>query len=429
MIQREKLKEIILSNRDFILNNVENIIERENLFFPDEKLRKVVILYGIKRSGKTFILFDLFRKYKENSLYIDFEDERLLDFTVSDFDTLKEIFLELYPELLNKKKIFLLDEIQRINGWERFCRRIVEKENIKVFVAGSSSKIIPPNIHTSLRGRAWGIEVTPFSFIEYLKAKNLDINNKYIYTDRKVIVKKHFSEYMKWGGFPEVVFSKNEYEKKKIIKEYLSAIFYKDLVERFRINNITLLNTLLDRLFSCFSQKFSLTAFYKQYKEKFPFSKDSLYMYYKNFLNSMLIFEVKKFSESTFKRMRNPAKIYLVDISLARKVTSQDYGRILENIVFLELRREADEIFYFSEDNECDFIVKKNNKFYPYQVTFELTPKNKEREINGLILACKWLSVNEGIILTYDQEDEYIEQRIKIKIIPVWKWILWKKFG
>jgi predicted AAA+ superfamily ATPase len=423
MTSKEKLKEVILSNQEFIFNRVNDIVKRENIHFPG-RLNKVVMLYGVRRSGKSFVLFDLFKRYKDTSLYIDFEDDRLLDFQLDDFEILREAFLELKPDLLNKKKRFLLDEIQNIEGWEKFCRRAVEKENIDVFVAGSSSKIMPFEIHTSLRGRAWSIGITTFSFREYLRVKNFisDVNS--VYGSKKIIIKKHFSDYMKWGGFPEVVLSKDEFEKTKLIKEYLGAMFFKDLVERFNINNIHLLDVLIDRLFSSFSQKFSLTAFYKQYKGKFPFSKDTLFSYYKNLLESMLIYEIRKFSESTYKRLRNPAKIYLTDVGLARKVTSEDSGMVLENIVFLELRKKADEIFYFDEESECDFVVKEKNKFFPYQVCFELTEKNREREIKGLISCCNWLKIKDGMILTNDQEEEIKINGIKIRIFPVWKWLV-----
>lgn len=423
MISRERLKEIILSNREFILNRVGRIIRREFLVLP-KRINKVVILYGPRRSGKTFILFDFFKKYKDVSLYVDFEDDRLKDFQLSDFEVLREAFLELSPYLLNKRKVFLFDEIQNIKGWEKFCRRIVEKENIDVFVTGSSSKIMPLEIGTSLRGRAWSIEVTPFSFREYLSMKGAELNKDLIYSSKKILVKRYFSEYMRWGGFPEIASLKDEFEKNKVIKEYLFSMFFKDLVERFNINNIHLLDTLMDGLFSCFSQKFSLTSFYKQYKDKFPFSKDTLFISYKNFLESMLIFEVRKFAESTYKRLRNPAKIYLVDTGIARRIGSEDLGRLLENIVFLELKRKADEIFYFEEERECDFIVKEKSKFFPYQVSFELNEKNQEREIGGLILACKYLDKKGAILLTYDQEKEMKREGIKIEITPVWKWLL-----
>ncbi len=296
-----------------------------------------------------------------------------------------------------------------------------------MFVTGSSSRVMPLEIHTSLRGRAWSTEVTPFSFREYLHLKGLNTKDKkIIYGSKKALVKKHFAEYLKWGGFPEASLLKSDFEKRKVIKEYIEAMFFKDLVERFNITNIHLLKVLTEKLFSSFSTKFSLTAFYKQYHQKFPFSKDTLFSYYNYFLESMLIFEIKKFSESSYKRLRNPAKIYLIDTGICKKVTSADWGRILENIVFLELRKKGDEIYYFAEKRECDFIVKNNTngKLFPYQVTLELKEENEEREIAGLVEACKKLGLKKGTIFTFDEEDNRAIEDINIQILPVWKWLL-----
>lgn len=422
----EVLKEIIASGESFILNGVKKILTRENISFPSA-LKKVCILYGVRRSGKSYILFDLFKKHKDTALYIDFEDERLENFQAEDFNKLKEAFFEMKPHLINSKKIFFLfDEIQNIHGWEKFSRRMVEKEDINVFATGSSSKIM--QIHTSLRGRSWSIEVLPFSFREYAQLKDIDIKDKkIIYGHKKALVKNCFSEYLKWGGFPEISYLESEYDKKKVLKEYLEAMFFRDLVERFNITNIHLLDGLNDTLLSSFSLKYSLASFYKQNKNKFPFSKDSLYAYFQHFIESMLIFEVKMLSESSYQRLRNPVKIYAADTGLAKKVTSSDFGRLLENIVYLELRRKGLEVYYFQSPegkNECDFAAKEGEMWHAYQVTWRMDVNNKEREINGLISACKSLNLKSGTILTYDEEGEEKINNIIITIKPVWKWLL-----
>lgn len=425
-MNKELLKKVMLSNEEYIGKTIGNIVKREDILLP-ESLNKVVIFYGVRRSGKTFILFDIFKKHKNNSVYIDFEDDRLNNFRLKDFEDLKESILELKPRLIGKKIVFLFDEIQNVKGWEKFCRRAAEMENDAVFVTGSSSRIMPYEINTSLRGRSWSIEVSPFSFTEYLHAKSIDTNkNSIFYGKDKFIVKKHFNDYISWGGFPEVLFTRSEFEKRKILKEYLNAMFFKDLVERYKITNIHLLEALLDKLFSSFSTKISLTSFYKQYKDKFPFSKDLLFKYYKYILNSMLIFEMRKFSESTYKRRRSPSKIYLVDIGLSKSFTSQNIGRRLENLVFLELKRRSYEIFYLEGDKECDFIAIKTGEFLPVQVTYELNKENWNREIGGIVEACNLLDKREGTIITYDEEKKLNVENISINIIPAWKWMIKK---
>lgn len=177
MISKHTFKEIIVSNEEFILNRIGRIVPREAVILP-RNLNKVIIFYGMRRSGKTYILYDLFKKHKDNALYIDFEDERLSEFESDDFETLKEAFLDLKPHLAGKKIVLLLDEIQNVKGWEKFVRRTAERENFKVFITGSSSKVMPREIQTSLRGRSWSIEVSPFSFRESLFLKNVNVDNK-----------------------------------------------------------------------------------------------------------------------------------------------------------------------------------------------------------------------------------------------------------
>jgi len=428
MISKNLLKDIIVSNEEFILTQVKRIIGREGIILPKD-INKTVVFYGVRRSGKTFILFDLFKKHSDSSIYVDFEDERLSGFKLGDFERLKEGILELKPHLIRKELFFFLDEIQNIEGWEKFCRRAVEREKIKVFVSGSSSKMMPMEIHTALRGRVWSIEVLPFSFTEYLYARGIQLKQKAdIYGEKKAIIKNFFSEFMKWGGFPEVSFLSSDIERTMLLKEYFGAMFFRDLVERYKMTNISLLESLSDKLFSSFSQKFSATSFYRQYKDKFPFSKDILFKYYKYFLQSMLIYEVRKFAESTYTRMRNPAKIYSVDTGLCRRVTSEDAGRLLENIVFLELRRRGYEVFYFDEKKECDFIAKNgDHKLFPIQVCLELNEENRMREIEGIVEACRWLHIKTGFILTYDEEMDITIEGVRIRILPVWKWVALKE--
>ncbi len=423
MVSAETIKEIIRSNEDFILREIGAVVAREGLCLPSGT-RKVGVIYGVRRSGKTFLLYDLFKKHATGALYIDFEDERIRDIRLGDLERIKDAFFELKPQLLGKDKcLFLFDEIQNVPGWEKFARRMVEKERIGIFVAGSSSKITPRQLHTSLRGRAWSIALYPFSFPEFLRLKGIDPSRP-IYGKGRVLVKSWFMQYLKWGGFPEIGFSESDFERTKILGEYLDAMFFKDLVERFNITNIHLLEALKESLFSSFSGKFSLASFYKQYKGKFPFSKDMLYSYYRYFTESMLVSEVRLYSPSAYRRMRNPPKVYLVDPGLGRKLGTQDLGRRLENLVFIELKRKGYELHYFEERNECDFVVKEDaNTRRAIQVSWELNQDNREREINGLCQCCRSLGLKHGTIITSDQESEERIDGIAVRAIPFWKWV------
>jgi len=424
MISRNIVKEIMLSNRAFILESVSGIVPRAaaEVAAPG----KTVILYGIRRSGKTFILYDIFRKNSDTALYLDFEDDRLAGFTADDFLTVQDAFLELRPEAAGRI-VYLFDEIQHVEGWERFCRRVTEKESAAVYVTGSSSKLMPLEVDTAIRGRAWSVAVFPFSFPEFLQLKmGKPAGHEILYGTGKVEAKRLFAEYAKWGGFPETAIAADPLDKTKLLKEYLRAMFFRDLVERYDMTNIALFDALADKLFSSFSTRLSLTAFYRQYKDLFPFSKDLLFQYFRNFEESMLIFAVRKFSESSYKRSRNPVKIYPADTGLCRRVTSEDGGRILENIVFLELVRRGGEVYYFEEKQECDFVFKQVEGAggAPFQVCRELTDENRRRETGGLIAACKHLDVTEGTILTDDQDWEEEAEGIKINVRPLWRWLL-----
>jgi predicted AAA+ superfamily ATPase len=424
MISKSIIKEIILSNRAFILKSVSGIVPRAaaEVVAPG----KTVIMHGIRRSGKTFILYDIFRRNSDAALYLDFEDDRLTGFTAADFLTVQDAFLELRPETAGRI-VYLFDEIQHVEGWERFCRRVTERENAAVYVTGSSSKLMPLEVDTAIRGRAWSVAVFPFSFPEFVQLRmgRLD-NNEILYGTGKVETKRLFAEYAKWGGFPETALAADPVDKTKLLKEYLRAMFFRDLVERYGMTNIALFDALADKLFSSFSTRLSLTAFYRQYKDLFPFSKDLLFQYFHNFEESMLIFAVRKFSESSYKRSRNPVKIYPADTGLCRRVASEDAGRILENIVFIELARRGAEVYYFEEKQECDFVVKDGEEagFVAFQVCRELTDENRRRETGGLIAACRRLNVTEGTILTDDQEWEEETEGIKISVRPVWRWLI-----
>ncbi len=472
MISKNIIKELILSNRTFILESVPEIVPRAaaEVTAPG----KTVILYGIRRSGKTFILYDIFRRNCETALYLDFEDDRLAGFTAADFATVQDAFLELRPAAA-ERIVYLFDEIQHVPGWERFCRRVTERENAGVYVTGSSSKLMPLEVDTAIRGRAWSVAVFPFSFSEFLRLRlrrglgqaerqgertgegdgerqGLGLRqgigewNEILYGTQKIETKRLFGEYAQWGGFPETALVAAPLDKTKLLREYLRAMFFRDLVERYGMTNIPLFDALSDKLFSSFATRLSLTAFYRQYKDLFPFSKDLLFQYFHHFEESMLIFAVRKFSESSYKRSRNPVKIYPADTGLCRRVASEDAGRILENIVFIELARRGGEVFYFEEKQECDFVIKEEERtgegegeverqglgqggrtgtrFAAFQVCRELTEANREQETGGLAAACRRLGVTEGTILTDDQEWEEDAEGIKINVRPVWRWLI-----
>jgi uncharacterized protein len=424
MVSRELLKEVIATNIAYILEKVRPVVPRESIAWP-HITGKVVVFHGVRRSGKTFLLYEALKGHPEQGLYLDFEDDRLEGFAVADFALLKAAFFDLYPQQAGSELLFLLDEVQKIPGWERFARRAVEREGDRVAVAGSSSAISPSGIHTSLRGRAWSQEVLPFSFREVLLAKGIPVGKEPLFGAKKVPIRVAFREYLSWGGFPEVVMASADEDRRKLLKEYYGAMFFRDLVERYKIKNAPLLERLSETLFSSCSRKVSLSALQRQWKQLFAFSKDLLYRYYAHFLDSTLIHEIRKFAPSVHARNRNPAKVYLVDTGLARRITSADLGHLLENAVFLELKRRGYEMSYFEAEREVDFLARRDaEKTLPVQVTWELTKSNRDREIEGLLEACRALDLREGLILTDDQEEDIDRGGIRISVRGAWRWML-----
>jgi len=425
MISKEIIKDIITENGEYISSDVGPIIPRQGIIVPGPGTRKAKILYGTRRCGKTFILYDVYRKNKGRALYVDFEDERLSDADITDLQRIKESFFELKPGLLPAKNVtFCFDEIQNIKGWEKFVRRLVERENINIWVAGSSSKITPHYIHSSLRGREWSIPVYPFSFQEYLKVNKINLADS-VYGKKKTIALGCLDAYLKFGGYPEITLTPDDFTRKKILDEYMKAMIFKDLIEHYRIKNITLFDTLQESLFSSFADKFSPTSFRKQFRGKFPFSKTSLFKYYNHFISRLLVYELRIFTNSVYKRRRNPAKIYLADMGLARKTADDRFGRSLENLVFLDLRRSGYDGYYYEGVGQCDFVgYDKTKQFFALQVTWEITKDNQEREYRGLIEACRKFHLKSGFIVTRDQEYAFSEGSTTINVIPYAKWLL-----
>ena len=426
MIAKSLLKQIIVENREFIEKKILSPIRRD-LLDSLPKPDRAIIFYGVRRAGKTFLLYEIFRSAPASSLYLDFEDERLAGFVLEDFETVREAFFELNPDFLGAKNVqFLFDEIQRIKEWEGFARRMLEKEGVVVYAAGSSTRIHPENIGTALRGRFAAFELYPFSFREFIRLRvpRGDIK-PLLFGRERVRLKRHFEEYLRWGGLPEIIRADSEIEKARILKEYLNAIYFRDLVERFEIKNFALFNALWDFLFSSFAAKFSINSFGSKYRDEFPFSKDSLYAYYRGFTESRMILEVRKYAESSYRRLKTPVKIYIADNGLARRITSRDSGRLLENLVLLELKRRGKNLFYFEGKRECDFVaVGPDETRAVFQVVFELNENTRKREAEGLVEAAKALGLKDGTILSNDQEDSFTQESVRINVLPVWKWSL-----
>jgi len=425
MIKKEQLKKII---RDFHLN--PNFDVKPRTLQPPFDTKKFITLIGVRRCGKTSILYDMINQLSEKIdktkiLFLNFEDERL-DLNIDELDLILQGFSELYPEQNLSDCYFFFDEIQNITGWEKFVRRVYDTISKNIFITGSNSKLLSSEIATSLRGRTLSYEVYPLSFSEYLSFKNITVD---LYSSKSIAhIKNAQEKFLKNGGFPETLFLEEQH-RNQTLQEYFNVLLYKDLAERYKITNTVALKFFLKRIIASSTKQISINKIYNELKlSGIKIGKNTLYDFLNYVQNIYLALILHKYDKSLVNKELGEKKIYSIDIGLNNATEfkfSDDVGKSLENAVFLELKRNNMDIFYFRDTNsECDFIVnEKNRVVQAIQVTYDTSDENtKNREIRGLLNACKNFNLSRGIIVTYDNEDEMVEDNIKIELIPFYKW-------
>lgn len=387
--------------------------------------RKIISLIGSRRSGKTFYFYELIKGIINNAdvsqvLYINFEDDRIMPLELSDLNYIVEAYFELYPENTDKILYFFFDEIQNITGWEMFVRRLHDTTDTRIFVTGSSSKLLSKEIATSLRGRTIPFYLYPLGLREYLHFKGIDLEKGWEYGTKRYAVKKMFSEYMRWGGFPEIALE-DETLRQSILRNYYEMFIYRDLVERFSIRNISLLKGLASYLLTNISNLFSVNSYYKAVKENTQVSKETLAEYVSHLEDIGLIWQVPFFSHSFKSQQVNPRKIYCIDQGLRGAVAfqfSKDTGRLAENITFIELKRRNYDVYYWKGKKEVDFVARsEDGKLQALNISY--TNDINPRETEGLHEFSK-INDAELILLTEDVEKE----EDGISFVPLWKWLL-----
>jgi len=401
MLSKETIKKVITSQRDFLDSSEQGTLreKRKEINIEDSF---ALIVTGVRRCGKSTLMNQLLKKQKKG-YYLNLEDPRLGGFDFSDFNKVEYIMKELYGE----GGVYFFDEIQNVPEWERFIRYLVDKKE-KVVLTGSNASILSKELGTKLTGRHLSIELFPFSFWEFLSLKKQEpsVNS--------------FEEYLTKGGFPEYIKKENP----EVLHELLSDIVMKDIAARFGIKNTVVLNKIVIYLISNVGKEFSYNSIKKMFEIK---SVKSVIDYISFFENAYLVFTLPRFSYSYKQQQVNPKKVYSIDNGFSSNNSasfSKDYGKMLENLVFLSLRKKYKNLFYFQEKNECDFVIKEKDKIIKaFQVCFDFNDENKDREINGLLEALEKFNLKDGIILTYKQDDEFrIKDKI-IKVLPVWKWL------
>ncbi|MEM0476613.1 MAG: ATP-binding protein [Candidatus Aenigmatarchaeota archaeon] len=387
---------------------------------------KAISILGPRRAGKTWYMLYLLNNFYQDSLYVNFEDLAFRNIKAEEFFEILKIFVEVKGF---SPKTLLLDEIQLVKDWESLVRTLIDRD-YRIFITGSSSKLLPKEIATQLRGRTISYLLLPFSFREFLIANKFEIKEYYIFEERGKLLRL-LDRYLKEGGYPEVVFSD---EKEKLLKRYFDEIFLSDFVERHKIKSFELGRFLFEFIFQNFGKEISINKIGKNIKERVSFTNRTLYDYIDKLQDTLNVFFVDKFSKSVYIRRSWPKKVYIVDTGISVLVRfSQDIGKLMENCVFLELLRKTNiypliEIFYFKDyqQNEVDFVIKEGLEIKQLiQVTYASNKDEIEkREIKALIKASELLKCKDLLIITWDYEDEINFENKTIKCIPLWKWLV-----
>jgi uncharacterized protein len=414
---KDRLKEIML-DQNTVFNSKTGLIYRDVNLEKYITTSQVVIISGIRRCGKSSLLYlikEQMNLEESEFCYFNFDDERI----IADTTILEQLF-NLHIEVYGKTPILFLDEIQNVDNWEKFVNRIYE-QGIKVFVTGSNAKLLSSEISTSLTGRNKLIELFPFSFSEYLRFVGNSYNLSRLNSTSKALLLKDFNNYMEHGGFPLVV-KENDTE---LINAYFQDILYRDIIARYRLSQVNEIKQIGLYFASNIGKIFSYAQLQKISGIK-SLSSIKNYLYY--YEQSYLFFYLKKFDYSIKKQIMNPKKVYTIDSAFMFRIGfnfTENKGRVLENMAYVELRRRSKEVYYFLGKNECDFLVKEGLSIVQaIQVVYLLDHTNCEREFKGLQEAMTTYNLKNGLLLVYNFEESLVKVPEEITIVPIWKWFL-----
>ncbi|HJH30693.1 MAG TPA: ATP-binding protein [Methanosarcinaceae archaeon] len=404
---------------------------------PFLKTKYVLAITGVRRSGKSYLLYQLIdalleNKPPENILYINFDDPAYVRIRndPQGFDGLYGDYLKLKNP---KGKTFLfLDEVQSVPGWEKWIKSKYDmEENIKFIITGSNASLLSSELSTLLTGRNLQFEVFPFNLAEFLRLNDEDVFTSSdvgaIYEKnygKKDTLRHYVAQILKYGTFPEIL-QIEEGMREMILKEYYKDILYRDIVPRFEVRHANKLEEVAYYLLTNISNAVS----YHKIGKLIGVNEVTIKDYFSYFEKSYLSFNIHKFAFSLKEQIRNPKKVYFIDCGMRNAISfrfSEDTGRLMENVVFIELRRRGKEIFYWKNKNEVDFVIKQGLEVTELiQVSYDVEDKKtRMREEAGLITAMDTFGLDVGIIITDDKYSVSMVDDKKIMYIPLWAWML-----
>lgn len=419
-IERKVLKQVIMDQHQenrkkrFIYRNAIESLKK----FKD--CQEIIIISGLRRSGKSTLMHQMRLKSKEADYFLNFDDDRLVRFELEDF----QLLLELFGESFGEQNTFYFDEIQNIEGWERFIRRLHDQGH-KVYITGSNATLFSQELGTRLTGRYLRIELYPYSFKELVRDSNPELIQKGVHSTKdKIHIMRIFSEYRSNGGLPEYI----EHGQKEALHNLYEGILYRDIVSRYKVKERAI-KELVYYLASNVGKELSFNSL----RKNIGIGSATTVSDYASYLEgTYLCFFISQFDHSLKKQIQGSKKCYFIDHGLARIIgfrSSEDRGRMLENLVFIELKRRGEEIYFHKQQKECDFLLRRGHKVeVAIQVCLSMeNSETRQREIAGLVDAMQCHNLSRGLILTLDEEGTEIyptkNQEYEVEIQPIWKWL------
>ena len=418
MYMKDLLKQIILEQQEILHAQNKRYVQR---YIADEWLQtsEILIISGIRRCGKSVLMQQIRDRLVEKDFFFNFDDERLANFKLDDFQKLQECFVELFGE----QHTYYFDEIQNIEGWERFVRRLYNAGN-KIVITGSNARMLSRELGTHLTGRYIQVEIYPFSFQEYLAMNEIPVNAKTLYTTTgRATMVKSFVKYMECGGFPKFLQDGSV----SYLTSLYESIIYRDILTRNGLTNEKEMLELMFYLASNATKRVTYSSLGKVVGIQHP---DTIKNYLEYIQQTYLIFQLFRYDPSVKKQMMSPKKIYFVDNAIIKRIgfnATENNGVFLENLVFIELKRRGLDVYYYADKKECDFIVRKGLHISDaYQVTLKMdSPQTREREIAGVREAMQAYSLSKGYIRTFEgKETINFDDGTIVEVVPVWEWIL-----
>lgn len=415
-MNKELLKQIIIESHEFI-RDLE-IVPRSLVLEENGNY----VFVGSRRSGKTYSIFQIIKNMIPKDvplsaiLYINFEDERLMELTGGELG----LILEAHQELFSDKPVLFLDEIQNIDGWEKFARRMADT-GYRIFITGSNAKMLSSEIATTLGARFLIKKIFPLSFHEYLQMNKLELEDNWEYSSQRFEIRRMFDEYFYYGGFPEII---RFQEKRMWLDNLFQKIFFGDLVARYKIRNDFALRLMIKKLAESIQDEVTISRIRNIIQSTgIKIGTNTLFEYIDFMKETWLIHGIKNYL-SIISERETSGKYYFVDNGILSLFLMNAETILLENIVACQLiRLYGDGVFYLRSKSEVDFYIPENQQLI--QVCYKINlAETEKREVDALISASQNVKTKEMLIITFDTEKVKEVNGFQIRFVPVWKWLL-----